>query len=190
MSPHPHTIDDGAGERITFVGIRRDERGEYLEVRNSVAPGAGPPMHVHHLQEEGLTVERGTMGFRNLGEEERGAQRGESAIFAPGVGHRFWNAGDEELVCNGYPQPPNNLEYFLTELYASTQRNGGKRPGLFDGAYLSTRYRSEFAMLEIPRPVRRLLFPLIVAAGRALGRHRRFADAPEPVRRSRPGDGV
>jgi len=33
-------------------------------------------------------------------------------------------------------------------------------------------------------------FPLIAAAGRALGRHPRFADTPEPVRRSRPADGV
>ncbi|MBA3422806.1 MAG: hypothetical protein H0U12_13125 [Thermoleophilaceae bacterium] len=52
-------------------------------------------------------------------------------------------------------------------------------------AYLSLRYRSEFEMLMmIPRPVQRLLFPLIVAAGRVLGWHRRFAGAPEPRRPS------
>jgi quercetin dioxygenase-like cupin family protein len=183
MSDYPRTIDNGGGERLTFVGVRRDERGEFLEARNSVSPGAGPPMHVHYLQEEGLTVELGTMGYQVLGEEERRAGPGESATFAPAVAHRFWNAGEDELVCTGYARPPHNLEYFLTETYASMRRNGGKRPGAFDGAYLSRRYRDEFAMLDIPQPVQRFVFPVVVAVGKALAWDRRFRDAPEPVRR-------
>ena len=183
MSTHPHTIDNGAGERLTFVAVRRDDRGEYIEMRNSVAPGAGPPMHVHHLQEEGLTVERGTIGHQSQGGAEHTARPGESVTFAPGQAHRFWNAGDDELVCTGFVRPPGNLEYYLTEIYASMRRKGGDRPGLFDGAYLGLRYRSEFEMTEVPAPVRRLLFPAIAAAGRLLGLHRRFADAPEPITR-------
>jgi succinyl-CoA synthetase beta subunit len=38
-------------------------------------------------------------------------------------------------------------------------------------------------MTEIPAPVRRLVFPAVAAAGRLLGLHRRFADAPQPARR-------
>ena len=83
MSEYPNTIDNGGGEQLTFVGIGHDERGEYLEIRNTVAPGAGPPMHAHYLQEEGLTVERGTMGYQTLGGKERRAGPGESATFAP-----------------------------------------------------------------------------------------------------------
>ena len=41
----------------------------------------------------------------------------------------------------------------------------------------------EFGMLAVPRPVR-FLFPVIVAVGRLLGWDRRFAGAPEPIRRS------
>ena len=73
-------------------------------------------------------------------------------MFAPGDMHRFWNAGDEELVCAGYVRPPDNLEYFLTQIYASTAANGGKRPRLFDGAYLATRYRAEFGMGNLRLP--------------------------------------
>ena len=58
-SSYPHTIENGGGEQLTFMAPRRDDRGEYLDGSNVVAPGAGPPMHVHHLQEESLTVERG-----------------------------------------------------------------------------------------------------------------------------------
>jgi quercetin dioxygenase-like cupin family protein len=186
MTGYPHTIENGGGETLTFSARRRDARGEYLEGRNTVAPGAGPPMHVHHLQEESLTVEQGTMGFQREGEAERTAGPGESVTFAPGEAHRFWNAGDEELVCTGVIRPPDNVEYFLGEIFASTRRNGGKRPGLFDAAYLSHRYRSEFEMLEVPAPVRRLVFPVVAAAGRLLGLQRRFAGAPEPVRRPSP----
>jgi quercetin dioxygenase-like cupin family protein len=184
MYEHSHTIDSGGGERVTFEGVRRDDRGEYLAVRNSVSPGAGPPMHVHHLQEEGLTVERGTIAYQVQGEQERRAGPGESVTFAPGVTHRFWNAGDDELVATGFVRPPDNLEYFLTEIYTSMRRNGAERPGTFSAAYLR-RYRSEFGMAAIPRPVQRVLFPVVVAVDRLLGKHRRFADAPEPIHRAR-----
>ena len=150
-------------------------------MRNAVAPGAGPPMHVHHLQEEGLTVERGMIGYQSEGGREHTAGPGESVTFAPGDAHRFWNAGDDELVCTGFVRPPGNLEYFLTEVYASMRRKGRDRPGLFDGAYLGQRYRSEFEMTEVPVLVRRLVFPVVAGAGKLLGLHRRFAEAPEPL---------
>ncbi len=179
---YPHTIENGGGEKLTFVARRRDERGEYLEVRNAVAPGAGPPMHAHLLQEETLTVERGILRCVSAGRPERVAGPGETVTFKPGEGHRFVNAGEEELVCTGVIRPPGNVEYFLGEIFASMQRHGGKRPGIFDAAHLTHRYRSEFVLLEAPAPVRRFVFPVIAAAGRVLGLHRRFAGAPEPLR--------
>jgi len=39
------------------------------------------------------------------------------------------------------PKPPNNIEYFLTALFDSMKRSGRKRPGLYDAAFLLTRYR-------------------------------------------------
>jgi quercetin dioxygenase-like cupin family protein len=183
VAAYPHTIVNAAGETLTFVARRQDERGEYLEGHNTVAPGAGPPMHVHHLQEETLTVERGTLAYQRKGQAEQIARPGETVTFPPGDPHRFWNAGDDELVCSGVIRPPGNVEYFLGEIFASVGRHGGKRPGIFDAAYLSHRYRSEFELLVAPAPVRRIVFPAIAAAGRLLGLHRRFAGAPEPVRR-------
>ena len=184
MTGYPRTIDNGAGERLTFSEVRSDERGEYQEATNSVSPGSGPPMHVHHLQEESLTVERGTMGWQRQGEEEQLAHSGETVTFAPGEMHRFWNAGDDELVCSGCVRPPDNLEYFLAKVFESDAVSGGKRPRLYDAAFLLTRYRSEFGMAEIPAPVQRLLFPIVVAIGGLVGLRKRFADAPEPVSRS------
>jgi hypothetical protein len=75
------------------------------------------------------------------------------------------------------------VEYFLTEIFKSQRENGGSRPDLFDVAFLASRYRSEFAMAEIPTMVQRLVFPVLVAVGRLLGKYRKYADASEPVRR-------
>ena len=180
---YPHIIDNGAGERITFLRRVPGVAGDRLEVENVVGPGAGPPMHVHHYQEEALTVQQGRIGYQRPGEPPQLAGPGETVTFRAGEPHRFWNAGEDDLRCTGYIEPADNVEYFLAALYDSTRRNGGTRPDPFDAAFLVTRYRSEFAMAEIPAFVQRFVFPLQVAVGRLLGRYRRYADAPEPVRR-------
>jgi hypothetical protein len=66
-------------------------------------------------------------------------------------------------------------------MFASVKRNGGGRPDLFDAAFLVTRYRSEYAMLELPAFVQRVLIPILYVVGRALGKYKKYADAPEPI---------
>lgn len=180
---YPHEIDNGGTERIKFLRRVPGVTGERLEVENVVAPGAGPPMHVHYYQEEGLTIQRGRIGYQVLGQQERFAGLGETVIFKAGVAHRFWNAGEEELHCSGYIEPADNIEYFLGELFDSTKRNGGRRPSLLEIAFLARRYRAEFGVLEVPAAVQRIVFPLQAGVGRLLGKHARYADAPEPIRR-------
>jgi hypothetical protein len=141
-------------------------------------------MHIHHLQEEALTIQRDRVGYQRSGEEPRFAGPGETVTFQPGEAHRFWNDGDEDLVCTGYVQPPGNIEYLLGAIYASQRESGGSRPGMLDAAFLTRRYASEFAMTEIPALVQRFVFPVLVVVGRLLGRLGKYADAPEPVRRS------
>jgi mannose-6-phosphate isomerase-like protein (cupin superfamily) len=175
---HPRTIDDGHGSRITFLGMEDDR----LLMASSVDPGDGPPMHVHHRQTETVRVESGRIGIEIEGRPELFAGPGEEFTFEPGVVHRFWNAGEDELRITGEASPPDNLEYFLTAVYESTAANGG-RPGSWDSAFLMTRYRSEFAMTVIPAPVRRLVFPVQAFLGRVLSRYDHFAGAPAPVSR-------
>lgn len=176
----PHTIATD-GEELTFVAERRDERGSYLEVRNRVAPGKGPPMHVHHRQEEGLTVEKGRIGYQIIGEEPEFAGEGETVVFSAGTPHRFWNAGEEELVCTGTIRPPDNIVYFLTEIYDALNRGSRGRPDPFASAFLLHRYRSEFDLCTLPGIVKKVIFPLYRLVGRVSGRYRRFANAPPPI---------
>jgi quercetin dioxygenase-like cupin family protein len=181
-SSYPRTVDNGAGERLTFLGRVPGARGERLEAENVVAPGAGPPMHAHLLQEEVLTVREGRIGYQRAGGPAQFAGPGDTIAFGPGEPHRFWNAGAGELRVRGYVDPADNAEFFLTELFALV-RAGRGRPNLLDAAFLMRRYRGEFAMYAVPAAVQRLAFPVLVAIGRVLGRYRKYADAPAPVRR-------
>lgn len=175
---YPHTIENGAGERITFFRVVPSATGDRVELENVIGPGSGPPMHVHHHQNEALTIRQGRMSCTSFGEPERFAEVGDTIAFSAGVPHRFRNVGDGELHCTGYVEPAHNIEYFLTELYDSTKRNGGERPSLFEAAFLMRRYRAEFTMTEIPAPVQRFVFPILVGLGHMLGKYARYADAP------------
>src|SRR3954463_3516408 len=97
-------------------------------------------------------------------------------------GHRspppgFGNAGETAAAVTGTASPPGNLEWYLTQIYTA-----GGRPGALDGAFLATRYRTEFTMTAIPTAVRRVLLPALAACARALRRYPHFADAPAPAR--------
>jgi uncharacterized cupin superfamily protein len=180
---YPHSIDNGAGERLTFLRLVPGLTGNRLEVENVVRPGEGPPMHTHHRQVEALTVVEGRIGYQRLGEAPQYAGPGETVVFKAGEAHKFWSAGDVDLRCTGYIEPADNVEYFLAALFESQRQHGGGRPDPFDAAYLVRRYRSEFSMAEIPALVQRLVFPILVLIGTILGTYRKYADAPEPIRR-------
>ncbi|MGV3708849.1 MAG: cupin domain-containing protein [Gemmatimonas sp.] len=179
---YPHTIDNGLGERLTFLRRVSGPRGDRLEIENTVAPAMGPVMHVHLRQEETMTVLSGRIGYQREGQHPQFAGPGETVSFPPGDAHKFWNAGTDELRCMGFIEPADNIEYFLEKIFESQREAGSERPNILDAAYLSRRYRSEFRMLEIPALVQRAVFPVLVAVGRVMGRYRKYEDAPEALR--------
>jgi quercetin dioxygenase-like cupin family protein len=179
---YPHTIDNGCGEELTFVRFIDNETGGKIEIENRVQPGAGPPMHVHHLQDESFTVIQGQVGAHVAGQQPTFHSSGETVTFKRGVPHRFWNAGNEILICKGWVSPANNLEYFLTEIFNSTKANGGEKPAVFDGAFLQLKYKTEFDLMEIPLFVKKILFPIIVALGKLTGKHQKFKGAPDAIK--------
>jgi mannose-6-phosphate isomerase-like protein (cupin superfamily) len=175
---YPYTIQNGFGEEITFLGVAPTEHGPRLEMSGRTQPGAGPLMHVHYLQEEAITVVAGTMGFHREGEKPGQIGSGQTVVFPPGVAHRWWNAGTDELTSTGWLRPPCHSEYFLRALFGSMVRAGRKRPALFDLAFLMTRYRSEIGATDVPLVAQRIGFPIVLTVGRLLGKHHRFNDAP------------
>ena len=110
------------------------------------------------------SVVRGKLGYQVLGGEPQFAGPGELVVWPAGTAHKWWNAGNDELHMSGWCRPPDNVEFYLSTLFASTKANGGLRPGLFDAAFLMTRYRAEFAMLELPTVARHVVIPVVTVA--------------------------
>ena len=65
---------------------------------------------------------------------------------------------------------------------ASSATTGTSRPALFDAAYLTTRYKSEYDLAELPGFVKKVLIPATYYVGKLLGKYKHFEGAPEPVR--------
>ena len=189
MTSLPLRIENGNGEVITFERLETTPTSERLEGSNEVQPGAGPPMHVHFRQEEGLTVVEGRLGYQIQGQAPRYAKPGETVVFAAGVPHRFWADGDQVLRCTSYAQPPDNMVYFLSEIFRSTRENGGTNPDYVEAAYLLHKYRCEFALLNIPRFVQQAIFPVLRLIGRLTGKYARFEQGPASLE-DRKGSGT
>jgi quercetin dioxygenase-like cupin family protein len=175
----PHTIS-GAGEKLTFLKIYVKDGIELLETDIEVQPGCGPPMHTHHRQDESFAIISGKMAYQVAGQDVKYAFPGETVLIKAGLPHKFWNAGEGVLKCKGYVTSPDNYVYFLTELYKSISANKGK-PGMYDGAFLLKRYKSEFAIVDIPAFVQKVIFPVVLFVGKLVGKHKKFSNAPLPV---------
>lgn len=179
---YPHTIQNCLGEKLTFLSVETDPDGDRVLVENQVNPQSGPPMHTHFMQDEELTVVSGKLAYQVLGQQPHYACAGESVLFKRGIPHRFWNAGDDALICKGWIQPANSIVYYLSAIYAAQNKSGKGQPEAFDAAYLMTRYAREYDMAEIPLFVKKVVIPITYWLGRLLGKYKHFADAPVPLK--------
>ena len=179
---YPHRISNPFGEELTFQKIIREDGIPKILVTNKVAPGSGPPFHVHFKQEESLTVMKGRLGYQIKGQEEKFLEEGESAMFKRGEMHRFWNAGESILECEGWIKPANSIDYFLTGMYNSVAKSGKPEGDPFDSAFLVTKYRSEYDVDVIPGFVKKVIMPVTVLVGKILGKYKHFKDAPPPIK--------
>lgn len=87
MWRYPYSIDNGRGEQLTFTGVTHGPDGDRSEAEGVAQPGAGAPMHVHHLQEEAARVVTGRLGYLVLGEEAKFADAGETVVWPAGTPH-------------------------------------------------------------------------------------------------------
>jgi quercetin dioxygenase-like cupin family protein len=87
------TIEGPAGGPLTFKLRGAQSGGSLLAFENVIAPGDGPPRHVHAREDEAWYVIEGALRFE-LGDEAASAPAG-SFVFVPrGTPHCFENPGD------------------------------------------------------------------------------------------------
>lgn len=169
------------GETLTITRSATEMSGLITEFEGTDEPGIGPPMHVHFKQEEMVRVTKGKMRVKTM-TREFSLNEGEEYVFAPGEAHQFWNEGNQTLYYSGHVKPSNNYEYFIRHVYQSANEANDDKPGPFDAAFLLTKYKSEMDMLVIPRPVKMIVFPILLAIGNLTGKFKKFADAPAAVK--------
>lgn len=179
---YPHEIENCVGEKIIFKSLVQLNEGSKLELEAFCKPKSGPAMHTHFLQDEQLTVISGTMGYQFIGQEPQLAKVGETVFFKRGIAHKFWAEGNDPLHCKGSIFPANSVVYFLSAVYAAQNKAGKAEPEPFDGAYLLTKYASEYDMPEIPQFVKKVIFPITVFLGNLFGKYKHFKDAPDALK--------
>lgn len=87
-------LQSGPGRDLIFKVTGDDTGGAFDYFVVEVAPHGGPPLHVHHRQEETLHVLSGRFKVR-AGDEEHILERGGFAFMPSGLPHAFLNLTDE-----------------------------------------------------------------------------------------------
>jgi mannose-6-phosphate isomerase-like protein (cupin superfamily) len=160
------------GERLT-IHRTRDSRGvEELHLSGTLpARREGPPLHIHALEDEHAQVISGTLSAIIDGKTMTVGPGG-WARFPKGSAHRWWNAGDDELVARGIATPAVDLDRFLQALFEVLNAGEAGRPPFFYLAHVLYRHRKTQTILAMPRLIQSVMLPLAVLVGTALGKYR------------------
>src|SRR5690242_20012353 len=87
-------LQSGPGRDLIFKVTGEDNGGAFDYFVVEVSPRGGPPLHVHHEQEETLHVLTGRFKIR-IGDEEAILERGGFAYMPSGLPHAFLNLTDD-----------------------------------------------------------------------------------------------
>jgi quercetin dioxygenase-like cupin family protein len=87
-------LQSGPGRDLVFKLTGEDTRGALDYFIVEVAPHGGPPLHVHHQQEETIHVLNGRFRVR-IGDELHTLETGGFAYLPSGLPHTFLNLTDE-----------------------------------------------------------------------------------------------
>lgn len=114
------SVRNPVGGQLVFK-LRGEQSGGAMTVFESVvAPGEGPPLHIHTHNDEWLYVVEGEMRVR-LGEDIGSAPTGSFAFIPRGVAHNWQNVGRVKAVVLAM-LTPSGLEQFF-ERYAELPEN-------------------------------------------------------------------
>jgi quercetin dioxygenase-like cupin family protein len=181
------------GEILRMRRVRGLDGHTVLLLEGSLPPGtSGPPLHIHSDSRETILVQSGLLGVR-IGRETCDVPPGKTAAIPAGALHTWWNAGDELLETSGRAVPASDLDRFIQAMFAVVNASSSGRPPIFYLAHVLWRHRRTQTVAPPPRAVQRMVFPLMLLLGTALGKYRGTAwpgspasctGAPETVTRA------
>jgi len=105
----------GPGDRLTFLITGAETGGAFFMAEVSVAPGGGPPPHVHSREEESFYVQQGTLAVQ-VGDKGLNVSAGDFVHIPRGTAHSFKNVGGETAKLLMVATPAG-LENYFAEVF-------------------------------------------------------------------------
>lgn len=134
MAPQQHKVlapgeglkfQSGPGRDLLFKVTGEDTGGAFDYFIVDVAPKGGPPLHVHHSQEETIHVLKGRYKIR-IGEDVFHCGEGGFAYLPSGVPHTFLNLTDDPGEIIVIYVPGGGHKFY--EEFGPASRNGVPDP--------------------------------------------------------------
>ncbi|AKD04267.1 quercetin 2,3-dioxygenase [Pontibacter korlensis] len=101
------------GDLYTFKATGKQTNGAYTVVEETIQPQNGPPIHVHHREDEAFYVLEGRFSFV-CGDEERLCQTGSFVYVPKGTAHTFKNIDEQPGKLLVTITPAGLEEFFYT----------------------------------------------------------------------------
>src|SRR5512138_1437418 len=118
-------LQSGPGRDLIFKVTGEDTNGAFDYFIVEVAPHGGPPLHVHHFQEETIHVLKGRFKIR-IGDSIHYVNEGGFAYLPSKVPHAFLNLTDEQGEIIVVYTPGGGHKFY--EEFGPISRNGPPDP--------------------------------------------------------------
>lgn len=170
------------GEGVTFIQTTESTNGALLQIECAIPrPGFGPPLHIHLKQQETFRVVSGSLGVA-AGRERHILGPGQGAVAPPGVPHRFWNAGQDEVRFIAEIAPPGQFEAHFETMFGLAREGKGSRRGVPTNLW---QFGVSFEVADtylygIPVIAQRIVLGILARIGRRLGYRARYARYSDP----------
>lgn len=158
------------GETIVFLKTGKETNGAYVETMNILpASGEGPRTHRHVFQTEYFEAIEGNLGLE-CGDKKLVLKPGESFTVPENTFHKCYSVDGRDIQFKTIFKPALSIEYLLTEMFESSNRNKSAEPTAFDACYIIRQTNDEYFLADFPEFFQRTVFPLIVGVGKLLNR--------------------
>jgi len=156
------------GESMTFVTTSRQTDGEYVVIELSADPDAFvAAAHVHPAQTETFEVLEGTLAAKVDGTVHT-ATAGDVLTVEAGQAHKWWNAGDSQLVFRCEIRPALQFESLIETMFSLAADGKTNKRGMPNPFRLAVVARAHLDTVVLPFPPV-WMQKLALAAGAPLG---------------------
>jgi quercetin dioxygenase-like cupin family protein len=171
-------------ERMTFLRTAAQTGGDHVLVELRSEPGGFvAAAHTHPVQTETFEIVSGTLAAK-VGRKEIEARAGEALVIEPGTPHKWWNAGEDELVFRAEVRPAGQFEELIETMFGLAVDGKTNKKGMPNPLRLAVIAKHHFAEVQLPFPppaLQRIGLALGAPLGRLVGYQATYVPAGLPA---------